>query len=547
MHSSPSFVKYDFDETKWVEDIRKSVDEQDDEEKKNIVCVFTVPKVLQATDPKCYIPQQVALGPFHHLLPDVHNMQRNKEAAARRTRKYMNDTFENIVKKMKEDHEAEIRACYHTFLSMYGDTLVWMMVVDTAYLLDFLQVYLDKKEGVNTKDVTKDLSHMAILRDVVKVENQIPLFLLRKMLAYIKTGELKNSDDVDNMLKTMLKELYRDLTAFVGEELRDHVPIEKCVHLLDFLYHMTVPEAEFYSNINPSTANYHEIDMPNDPTSDLLVQDEKEESLAKSPDVSKVWNVILQVIKKVGVIKKFKLGKPMAVCNKLPLVSLLKPIWESIFGRGQEKPKDENGEPKAPKIEEIKIPSVTDMAKAGIRFKPVEGGISNISFDVKTRTLYLPKVELDGNTKVYLRNLVAHEACVATGPLVMARYTKLMNGIIDTEQDAKYLSKRDIVFNYLKSDKEVADLWNGMSKSVKLTKVDYMDTVVANVNKMYDQTWRVKLSKLLKKYVFASWKILTLLAALLMLFLTTVQAFCSVYSCVRVFHQLPEIPAQGVE
>ncbi|MFS8000440.1 hypothetical protein Hanom_Chr12g01178331 [Helianthus anomalus] len=181
-----------------------------------------------------------------------------------------------------------------------------------------------------------------------------------------------------------------------------------------------------------------------------------------------------------------------------------------------------------------------DMAKAGIRFKPVEGGISNISFDVKTCTLYLPKVELDGNTKVYLRNLVAHEACVATGPLVMARYTELMNGIIDTEQDAKYLSKRDIVFNYLKSDKEVADLWNGMSKSVKLTKVDYMDIVVANVNKMYDQT-------LLKKYVFASWKILTLLAALLMLFLTSVQAFCSVYSCVRVFHQLPEIPAQGVE
>ncbi|KAF5758114.1 hypothetical protein HanXRQr2_Chr16g0725611 [Helianthus annuus] len=254
MHSSPSFVKYDFDETKWVEDIRKSVDEQDDEEKKNIVCIFTVPKVLQATDPKCYIPQQVALGPFHHLLPDVHNMQRNKEAAARRTRKYMNVTFENFVKKMKEDHEAEIRACYHTFLSMNSDTLVWMMVVDTAYLLDFLQVYLDKKEGVNTKDVTKDLSHMAILRDVVKVENQIPLFLLRKMLAYIKTGELKNSDDADNMLKTMLKELYRDLTPFVGEEFRDHVPIEKCVHLLDFLYHMTVPEAEFYSNINPSTA-----------------------------------------------------------------------------------------------------------------------------------------------------------------------------------------------------------------------------------------------------------------------------------------------------
>ncbi|KAJ0436499.1 hypothetical protein HanRHA438_Chr16g0738131 [Helianthus annuus] len=152
------------------------------------------------------------------------------------------------------------------------------------------------------------------------------------------------------------------------------------------------------------------------------------------------------------------------------------------------------------------------------------------------------------NTEVYLRNLVAYEACVAAGPLVMARYTELMNGIIDTEEDAKYLRERGIVVNHLKSHKEVADLWNGMSKSVKLTKVVKMDKVVADVNKMYGQTWRVKSAKYLKTYVFASWKILTLLAALFMLFLTTVQAFCSVYSCARVFHQLPEITgSEGAE
>ncbi|KAF5758112.1 hypothetical protein HanXRQr2_Chr16g0725591 [Helianthus annuus] len=209
---------------------------------------------------------------------------------------------------------------------------------------------------------------------------------------------------------------------------------------------------------------------------------------------------------------------------------------------GQEKSNDESGESKTPKIEEITIPSVTEMAKAGILFSPVNGGISDISFDVKTCTLYLPVVELDVNTEVYLRNLVAYEACVAAGPLVMARYTELMNGIIDTEEDAKYLRERGIVLNHLKSDKEVADLWNGMSKSVKLTKVPKMDKVVADVNKMYGETWRVKSSKYLKKYVFASWQILTLLAALFMLFLTTLQAFCSVYVCARVFHQLPEIP-----
>ena len=68
------------------------------------------------------------------------------------------------------------------------------------------------------------------------------------------------------------------------------------------------------------------------------------------------------------------------------------------------------------------------------------------------------------NTEVYLRNLVAYEACVAAGPLVVARYTELMNGIIDTEEDAKFLRERGIVLNRLKIDKEVADLWNRTSK-----------------------------------------------------------------------------------
>ncbi|MFS8000437.1 hypothetical protein Hanom_Chr12g01178301 [Helianthus anomalus] len=142
---------------------------------------------------------------------------------------------------------------------------------------------------------------------------------------------------------------------------------------------------------------------------------------------------------------------PWRIISSLPILKLLKEPIEQMFENfrgeeGQEKSNDESGESKTPKIEEITIPSVTEMAKAGFLFSPVNGGISDISFDVKTCTLYLPVVELDVNTEVYLRNLVAYEACIAAGPLVMARYAELMNGIIDTEEDAKYLRERGIVF-----------------------------------------------------------------------------------------------------
>ncbi|KAK9054647.1 hypothetical protein SSX86_025726 [Deinandra increscens subsp. villosa] len=562
--NSYSFSKMNIDEDEWVESMRKSVTEHhDDEIGKVPVCIFTVPKVLLATDPESYIPQQVALGPFHHWRPEVYDMQRYKLAAARRTQKHMNVSFERIVEMMKKDDEARIRACYHKFLDMSGDALVWMMAVDMAFLLEFLQVYSMKEEGEDTlKKVTgmshvvdasgKKLSHVTVLRDVVMVENQIPLFLIRTMLSHQlrkTTGEPKTADET---LKTMLLGLYHELTPFHEQELPD-VDVHDCDHVLDFLYHMMVPNNKELGIMEA------EIDIEDDRITEVKGGDgeEEEESFAKESDVRKVMSYVWNMLSKsnAGLVKLFKkliFGKPMTLLMKLPwkivsnlpLLKLMKEPMERMlhkFQEGEEKVEEKSDEPKVPTIEEITIPSVTELVKAGIIFSPVNGGISDMSFDNITSTLYLPVIDLDVNTEVYLRNLVAYEACVAAGPLVVARYTELMNGIIDTEEDAKYLRERGIVLNHLKSDKEVADLWNGMSKSVKLTKVAKMDKVIEDVNTRYAKTWRVKFANFMNTYVFGSWKFLTILAALFMLLLTGLQSFCSVYSCARVFHQLPDM------
>ncbi|XP_023744033.1 putative UPF0481 protein At3g02645 [Lactuca sativa] len=563
---SHSFTKSNIDQEGWVKTMRKSIIEPDDEEISKIpVCIFTVPKVLLATDPESYIPQEVALGPFHHWREEVYDMQRYKLEAARRTQKFMNTSFERIVESMRKQDEGRIRASYHKFLDMSGEVLVWIMAVDMAFLLEFLRVYSMKEEGRTLEKVTssmshlvdasgKKLSHMAILRDLVMVENQIPLFLMKTMLEHqIRDDENKSAAET---LKSMLMGLYHELSPFKEQELPD-VDIDDCDHLLDFLYHLTVPNNKEL-HIEAIEIEYEGI------TEEAGDGDQEKESFAKPSDLRRFTDFIWKILSKsnaalVKIFKKIIFGKPVTVVMKLPwkilsnlpVLKLFKEPVENMLrnfrGDEEQKSKDDSNDSKVPLIEEITIPSVTEMAKAGILFSPVNGGILDISFDNQTCTLYLPVVNLDVNTEVYLRNLVAYEACVAAGPLVVARYTELMNGIIDTEEDAKLLSERGIVLNHLKSDKEVANLWNGMSKSVKLTKVPKMDKVIEDVNKRYAKTWRVKLSKFMKKYVFASWKILTLLAALFMLFLSTVQALCSVYSCARVLHQLPEIPEGTME
>lgn len=544
--SNPSF-----DEIKWVIQIRRTLDEELEDYNEVPVCIFNVPKTLLATKPDCYVPQEVALGPYHPWRPELYEMERYKLAAAKRIQKHLQSLkFHSLVDQLIK-HEAMIRACYHKFLDFNGETLSWMLAIDASFLLEFLQVYA-RKEGPVLSRVSSRMSHLvdyagtksahnAILRDMVMLENQIPLFVLRKILE-IQFASLERAD---HMLCSMLAGFGEDLCPFGTTEDSPAIEVAEYAHLLDFLYHMIVPRSkepsELIENGNESMDN------------------EEEGSFGESGYARQMFDEMCKMLSKlnrgsVRILKRIICSKPVKVVLKLPwtIVSnlpgfaILKQPAEYLFS-SQDKNENmpENGNSmsnisihKPPLIEEISIPSVSELSESGLRFSPTNGGISSIFFDAKTVTLHLPTVSLDVNTEVTLRNVVAYESSNASGPLVVARYTELMNGIIDTGEDAKFLRERGIILNRLNSDEKVAELWNGMSKSIRLTKVPFLDKVIEDVNKYYSGRWKVKAGKFMKSYVFGSWQFLTFLAAILILLLMALQAFCSVYSCSRIFNKV---------
>lgn len=77
-----------------------------------------------------------------------------------------------------------------------------------------------------------------------------------------------------------------------------------------------------------------------------------------------------------------------------------------------------------------------------------------------------------------------------------------MKGIIDTEENVELLREKGVIFHRLKTDEEVANLWNGMSKSSRLTKVPLLDKVIEDVNKYHEGRWRIKVVKFMKNYCF---------------------------------------------
>ncbi|KAG8388251.1 hypothetical protein BUALT_Bualt02G0106300 [Buddleja alternifolia] len=410
-----------FDEQRWIIHIRRLLEEDHDQESNMAVSIFDIPKTLMLVSPESYVPQIVALGPYHHYRPELYEMERYKLSAAKRAQKQLPGLkFENHVYDLSK-FEPTFRACYHKYLNFNSEILAWMMALDSCFLLEFLEIFA-VKEGKALTRVSSRMSHLvdmsgrksghnAIIRDIVMLENQIPLFLLRKMLEF-----RQGSDD---LLYSMLMGFCKEILPFkIIQENPSVHQVMGFAHMLDFLYHLIVPKLEGSTEIASEVTN---------------------------------------------------------------------------------------------------------------------SGIFGINFDKRMATVYVPSIILNGNTEVAIRNLVAYEACNASGPLIFTRYTELMNGIIDTEDDAKLLREQGIVLNHLKSDQDVANLWNGMSKSIRLTKVPLLDKVIEDVNNYYNGSWKVRIGKFMARNVFGSWQSLTLMAAILLLFFMSLQSYCSLFSCARVF------------
>ncbi|KAF5956839.1 hypothetical protein HYC85_004064 [Camellia sinensis] len=175
-----------------------------------------------------------------------------------------------------------------------------------------------------------------------------------------------------------------------------------------------------------------------------------------------------------------------------------------------------------PKLEEPQKPSTTDVQKsttkfnakqhvdsvsylsniAGVEFYPTTGDITTIRFEEEEKRFYLPVITLNVHSEVIMRNLVAYEASTVSESLVFAGYTELLNGIMETVEDAKLLREKKIIINRLKSDDEVLQLFNSINKSIQLTHVPYVDKAIEDVNRFFYNSRRVQAYKWIKKYVY---------------------------------------------
>ncbi|TVU00317.1 hypothetical protein EJB05_54263, partial [Eragrostis curvula] len=547
VQSSATNAGVQFDEDRWLSRVRQSLEREAAEALGAAAKVFDVPRVLRATKPDAYLPQHFALGPYHHHRPELRDMERYKLAAAKRVTKLFADghKFDHLVQRLLEAQD-KIRAPYHRFLELNDQTLAWMMAIDTCFLLDFLESY-------HRDEVTDIISSttnwiQANVRDAMMLESQLPLFLFAQALALRHASEQAATEALHGLFDRFIKEVspIKTTADLVVADITKHA------HMLELLYHFLVPDAAIFDEGQ---------EQPPTMVSEELTIDMLEEQAEQLQDYDKVKQACMQVssldMAPVRFISQNLIARPMSlaaslpeqIMRKVPALSVFAPmvskLMESADMEARLKGVNLRSIINSPLAQEIMVPSVSQLVSCGVRFAPAPEGIAGISFDATTATLSLPIITLDANTEVVLRNLVAYEAVAVHGPLVLARYTELMNGIIDTPEDVKTLRQSGVVVNQLKSDKEAADMWNAMCRATRLGKVPLLDAVIREVNAHRSRRVAARAERLLKKYVFRSWRILTLLVAVVLLLMTAMQTFCSVYPCQSWFGPVFKLPNPG--
>ncbi|KAJ0007020.1 hypothetical protein Pint_30249 [Pistacia integerrima] len=179
----------------------------------------------------CYTPQHVALGPNQYWCPKLHDMEGYKIAATsvQQQLRFQNLNFKDLVKKLMEEFEADIRACYQKFIYLTDDELAIFYAIEenkkskislSATAGEILSVEEDevlmKALALSLMSRMQDysgsiVSRHAIVKDVMMLENQIPLFLLREML---KVQFFTSEESVNSVLSAMFKAFCKEICLF---------------------------------------------------------------------------------------------------------------------------------------------------------------------------------------------------------------------------------------------------------------------------------------------------------------------------------------------
>lgn len=174
-------------EPDWVINIRERLEQARQEDVAGAwgkLSIYRVPQCLREGDEKAYIPQTVSLGPYHRGKKRLRNMERHKWRALYHVLKRTRQDVKLYLDSVKELEE-KAAACYEGQIGLGSNEFVEMMVLDGCFVLELFRGVTEgfKQLGYSRNDPVFAMrgSMHSIQRDMIMLENQLPLFVLDRL------------------------------------------------------------------------------------------------------------------------------------------------------------------------------------------------------------------------------------------------------------------------------------------------------------------------------------------------------------------------------
>ncbi|GKA36517.1 putative UPF0481 protein [Tanacetum coccineum] len=149
-------------------------------------------------------------------------MEQKKLIAVRRVLKLhqIHDYKQQVVERVKQINPA-ICACYDSYLDSDYETLAWIFAIDGIFVIDELNTY--SKCGLAIE-----------VNDLVKLENQIPLIVLKEIYKALSGENAQTQDDLEFKLRVFCE----SHSPFGISNVKTN--FGHANHLLDYMYHSIV-------------------------------------------------------------------------------------------------------------------------------------------------------------------------------------------------------------------------------------------------------------------------------------------------------------------
>ncbi|KAF3342036.1 hypothetical protein FCM35_KLT00674 [Carex littledalei] len=179
------------------------------------------------------------------------------------------------------------------------------------------------------------------------------------------------------------------------------------------------------------------------------------------------------------------------------------------------------------------IPCATDLQEAGVKFRKKQ--LPKNPFDVQFSRggiLEIPLLQINTNKKALLTNLVELEKHMTGDNQTVTSYVALMDSLINTKEDVALLQQAGVIHNMLSTHQEAAIFFNqlGDSRSLYDTNNNKFGELFIRVQQYYDSNWNRSWACLIHDYFNSPWAVMSVIAAVILLSLSTLQSFYTVYS-----------------